>query len=56
VGSFKLAILVGMSLFVLDRGDHAVTLLNTAGVVLTLVAFCAYSVCRSYFPERKGPT
>ena len=54
VGSAKLAVLVGLSLFVLDRSGHAVTPLNTAGVVLTLAAFCSYSICRAYFPERKG--
>ncbi len=52
VGSAKLALIVAISLFVIDR-TGSVTVLNATGIALTLSAFCAYSVLRTYFPEKR---
>ena len=49
IGSFKLAIIVGVSFFVIDSNRRGLSLLNLSGIIMTLVGFAAYSILK-FFP------
>lgn len=51
VGSVKLALIVGISFFVIDSGKN-LSVLNLLGIAVTLLSFTAYTILRSYFPEK----
>jgi drug/metabolite transporter (DMT)-like permease len=51
IGSFKLALIVGVSFFAIESAGKGLSLLNLAGILMTLVGFAAYSILRAQFPD-----